>query len=56
MRFFDRVVHGRVGRKRTLKAFGGEADDMNKEVDDGEQQGCKGLARMIKKKKPTEPR
>lgn len=33
-----------------MKAFGREADDMNKRMDDGEKQGCKGLARMIKKK------
>lgn len=45
----DRVVHGRVGTREDYGGIWKEADGMNKGMDDGEQQVCEGLARMIKK-------
>lgn len=43
------MVHGRVGEGEEYDGICRTADGMNKGMDDGEKQGCKGLARMIKK-------
>ena len=42
------MVHGRVGKGEDYEGIWMEADGMNKGMDDGEKQGCKGLGRMIK--------